>query len=191
MSSPGFASASLLCGLAALLTVAAALDASESGPVPAVTGGFGEMTCQQCHWDNPLNAAPGRLTLTGLPPEYTPGETYAVTVTLTKPEATSAGFQLTAREDVMAMNAGAGAGSLRSTAASTQLAQDDRQRVTYLQHTKTGSAMGPSGAARWTFEWTAPEMGAVVFHVAANAGNGDASPLGDFVYTAVAHTRAQ
>jgi hypothetical protein len=187
----------LACGLlllcvAGLLTLGTqAVDASQSGPVPSVTGGFGEMTCQQCHWDNPINAAPGRLTLSGLPSEYTPGDVYPITITLTKPDATSAGFQLGAREDVMAMNAGASAGSLQPSDGLTQTIQDEKQRVTYIQQTRSGSMMKASGEARWTFTWTAPEMGAVVMHVAANAGNGDTSPLGDFIYTATAHTRAR
>jgi hypothetical protein len=177
---------------ATLLTVTTpALDASESGPIAGVTGGFGEMTCQQCHWENPLNAPPGRLTLSGVPTEYTPGDTYSLTVTLTKAGASSAGFQLAAREDVMAMNAGASAGTLQPADAFTQTMQDEKRRATFIQQTKGGSAMAASGEARWRVDWTAPEMGAVVFHVAANAGNGDASPLGDFVYTAVAHSRAR
>lgn len=32
--------------------------------------------------------------------------------------------------------------------------------------------------------WRAPEgLGSVVFHIAANAANGDDSPLDDFIYT--------
>lgn len=191
MSSRSLVYASLVLCLAALTLGTPVLDASESGPVASVTGGFGEMTCQQCHWDNPINAAPGELTLSGLPPEYTPGETYPITITLTKPDATSAGFQLAAREDVMAMNAGGSAGSLQPSDDSTQVIQDEKKRVTYIQQTKAGAAMQTAGQARWTFAWTAPEMGTVVVHVAANAANGDASPLGDFIYTATAHTRGR
>jgi hypothetical protein len=182
---------SLLFAAAVLTMTTPAVDASESGPIAGVTGGFGEMTCQQCHWDNPLNAAPGLLTLSGLPTEYTPGETYPLTVTLRRSGASSAGFQLAAREEVMAMNAGASAGTLRPADAFTQAIQDEKQRVTFIQQTQSGSTMQATGEARWRVDWTAPEMGAVVFHVAANAGNGDASPLGDFVYTAVAHARAR
>ena len=40
-------------------------------------------------------------------------------------------------------------------------------------------------------EWTAPAGDApVIFHAAGNASNGDASPLGDFIYTATASSGA-
>jgi hypothetical protein len=40
-------------------------------------------------------------------------------------------------------------------------------------------------AGGWRVEWTAPDdaAGAVIFHVAANAANGDKSESGDFIYT--------
>jgi len=58
--------------------------------------------------------------------------------------------------------------------------------VEYIQHTKTGSAPLATGEGRWTILWTAPPAatGPIRFDAAANAANDDASPLGDFVYTA-------
>ena len=56
------------------------LGASASGPVPASTGGFGEMTCQQCHRDNPLNGPEGALALSGIPDTYVTGQRYSITV---------------------------------------------------------------------------------------------------------------
>jgi hypothetical protein len=100
-------------GLAAWLPLA--LVASVSDVVPARTGGFGEMTCQQCHWENPLNDPAGRLELDGVPAAYTPGEQYLITVSLARPGLARAGFQLTVREDGINMNAGTDAGVLRPT----------------------------------------------------------------------------
>jgi hypothetical protein len=168
-----------------------ALRASASGALPARTGGFGEMTCQQCHWENRLNDLSGQLRLDGMPDAYTPGQQYLITVTLARPGVTRAGFQLSAREDGINMNAGADAGVLRTMDALTETVQESAaKRVTYLQHTAAGTQMRTPGTAKWMFEWTAPEGPVpVVFHVAANASNGDDSPLGDFIYTATAATK--
>ena len=86
------------------------------------------------------------------------------------------------------MGAGSNAGTLASTDKTTQVVNE--KLVTYVQHTRNGSAVSTPGAARWQVEWTAPESRVnVVFHVAANASNDDASPLGDYVYTAVSKSR--
>jgi hypothetical protein len=164
------------------------LKGSSSGAVAARTGGFGEMTCQQCHWDNQLNEPPGLLRLTGVPKTYTPRQRYLITVTLARPGLTRGGFQVAAREDSTKPNVNRDAGSLRSIGGLTELIRDDTTQVTYLQHTKVGTGARISGEAEWRFEWTAPDSGPVVFHVAANAANGDDSALEDFIYTAEART---
>ena len=160
------------------------LMASASGPVPARTGGFGEMTCYQCHWDNPLNDPGGRLSLTGVPDAYIPGERYLITVAIAHPELVKGGFQMSARfED------GKNAGTFRSPDPLTAAISDEATYVTYVQHTMLG-ARKVQGESGWEVEWTAPaEGGAVAFHVAGNASNGDASPLGDFIYTINATSR--
>lgn len=148
------------------------------------------MTCQQCHWENPLNEPSGRLTIEGLPDSYTPGEQYLITVTLARPGLMRGGFQLSAREDEMAMNAGKDAGSLRAVDMLAQTVQDDAKRVTYAQHTRVGSDVSTPGVSKWQVQWTAPDARVrVIFHVAANASNDDASPLGDYIYTATVNTR--
>lgn len=176
---------------AVLWAFPAPLDASVTGLVPARTGGFGEMTCHQCHWDNPLNDPAGRLTLDGVPDVYTPGEQYLITVMLARPGTGRAGFQLAAREDGINMNSGSDAGLLQPGDGTSETVHDDAKRVTYLQHSPAAAEVTTSGAATWKFRWTAPTEGPVAFHVAANAANGDDSPLGDYVYTASAHSRPE
>ena len=170
----------LLLAVAAMLPGGAhrVVVASASGPIPARTGGFGEMTCYQCHWDNPLNGPGGRLSLAGIPDTYIPGERYPITVAIAHPELVKGGFQMSARfED------GKNAGTFRTPDQLAQPIADEETRVTYIQHTSSG-ARRVQGESRWEVEWTAPTTGgAVVFHLAGNASNGDASPLGDFVYT--------
>jgi hypothetical protein len=160
------------------------LMASASGPIPARTGGFGEMSCHQCHWDNPLNDPGGRLSLAGVPDTYIPGERYLITVAIAHPELLKGGFQMSARvED------GKNAGAFRSPDLLSAPIVDEATDVNYIQHTALG-ARKVQGEARWDVEWTAPAgAGQVIFHVAGNASNGDASPLGDFVYTAVASSK--
>jgi hypothetical protein len=167
-----------------------ALHASVSNVEPARTGGFGEMTCQQCHWENPLNDPAGRIEIAGVPDTYTPGEQYLITVTLARPDLRRAGFQMAAREDGINMGAGSNAGALAPTDELGHAVQGAPKPVTYVQHTEAGTRVDPPGTARWTIQWTAPEFEGVpvVFHAAANASNDDASPLGDFIYTATARS---
>ena len=112
-------------------------------------------------------------------------------MTLAHPGLRRAGFQLSARDDSLNMTGGSDAGSLSPTDGLVDIVQGDRLPVTtYLQHTEEGAATATPGAATWTLEWTAPEERVpVAFHIAANASNDDASPLGDFIYTALAGTR--
>ena len=182
---------SLALGASFLCALPLALHASVSGLEPARTGGFGEMTCQQCHWENPLNDPAGRIEVAGIPDTYTPGERYVITVTLTRPDLRRAGFQMSAREGGLNMNAGHDAGTLQPTDELAAAVTGEAASVTYVQHSERGTIVDPPGTAAWRVEWTAPDTEGVpvLFHVAANAANDDASPLGDFIYTATASSR--
>ena len=161
-----------------------ALLASANGVVPARTGGFGEMTCHQCHSENPLNEPTGQVTLSGIPVTYTSGERYLITVAVVRPQLVRAGFQLSARFE-RGESAGRNAGGLRPADDMTEAVPDDGGRITYIQHTSGGTSVTAPGTGRWTFEWMAPARGGepVVFHAAANAANGDGLSRGDFIYT--------
>jgi hypothetical protein len=151
------------------------------GPPPAHTGGFGEPTCAACHAGEPLNTPPGALSVDGLPLTYEPGRSYRVTIELWRPELRRAGFQAAVRfADGSAMGRQAGA---IEAASHSQVGVQQIGGMAYVQHTLAGAAV-PSGAARWSFRWTAPAAnGTVVLHVAANAANDDNSPFGDYIYT--------
>lgn len=178
------ASAAVLAISATALLVPAWLMAFEEGPLPAHTGGFGEPSCHLCHFDSPINDPGGTLDLTGVPDVYTPGEAYLLTVHLTRPGARRAGFQLSARFADGAAR-GRQAGRFEPVSAGLQVVAADDTGVQYLTHTESGSRPDAAGAAVWRLRWIAPAVGAgpVAFHLAANAGNGDQSPLGDYVYT--------
>lgn len=148
------------------------------GAPPGVTGGFGEPTCLQCHFGGSLNEPGGSLDIDGLPARYTPGEAYRLIVRLRREPLGAAGFQLSARTA-----SGTQAGELAAGGMQTQV-QAGPGGVQYAGHTEAGSSPTAPGIAEWTVTWTAPARGAgpVRFHASANAGDGDNSPIGDYVY---------
>lgn len=167
----------------ALTGVAAISAFNPEGPPPGHTGGFGEPTCITCHQGSDLNAFGGRVTIEGLPNEYVQGERYLLTVFLEAEETDLAGFQLAARYRTGGEE-GLNAGKIHPV--------DDRVAISigtnglqYVHQTRQGSYMSAPDSTSWSMEWIAPSTGnSVVFHVAANSGNGDNSPLSDLVYTA-------
>ncbi len=151
------------------------------GPPPAHTGGFGEPSCRACHFDNPLNEASGSLTVSGMPDRFTAGDSYRITVALTRPGMQRAGFQLAVRYAAGARS-GAPAGEVVPTDSRVAVAASPAG-VPYAQHTMAGTSLAGPDSARWTVEWRAPAHAtSVSLHVAANAANGDQSEFGDYIY---------
>lgn len=162
------------------------------GPPPAHTGGFGEPTCRECHFDGEVNAPGGTLAIEGVPEIYIAGERYVVTVTLSRPEMQRGGFQLAARF-ADGEREGRQAGSLRALSDRAGVTSGPDNEVLYAQHTEPGTALVSPDTARWTVEWTPPESGegSVVFHIAANTANGDDSAFGDLIYLRSIQTRVE
>ncbi len=172
-----------VCGAAAL--AAAPLGPRPEGPPPAHTGGFGEPTCQRCHYDGqPLGAGDGELVIGGIPDRFEPGRTYQITVTLSRPAMVRGGFELAARFAPHEPLAALQAGTLSPADPSrTAITRDSTTRVEYAHHLEPGTHPLRPGELRWWVRWTAPaERQGVVFHAAAVAGNDDNSNLGDEVY---------
>lgn len=159
--------------------------AYRDGPPPGFSGGFKEDTCVACHFDFEVNVNPGRVTISA-PERYTPGETYTLTITLTRPGMKVGGFQLTARFE----EGGAQAGTLTVAKGDERRIKVTTDRdVQYAMHQRPGTSLTAPNVARWTLRWTAPAGGgSVLFHVAANAANEDDSQFGDFVYAASARS---
>jgi len=180
----------LVCGLSfSLVGYGLELRGAErnvGGAPLGFTGGFEEMSCDACHFDHELNPPGGSLAIEGVPERYTPGERYALAVTLIRPGMKVAGFQLAARF----AESGHQAGAITPLEGETgRVAVALHAGVQYLQQTDPGSRFSVPDTARWSFVWTAPSVGgSVIFHVAGNAGDGDGSTLGDFVHTAEAET---
>jgi len=172
----------LLAGF--LLSLAVSTAAFKEGPYPNVTGGFGEQSCRLCHLDNPLNAPGGQLTLAGVPPVFTPGSVYPITVTLAREDMRRGGFEIAARF-AGGRQKGRQAGTWKLTDARTQLIPGAVDKaLSFVQHNLAGSRAATAGANAWTIEWTAPADASapVQFNVAANAATNDDSPLGDYIY---------
>ena len=105
--------------------------AYEDGAPPAHDGGHGAATCAACHSDNSVNAQPGRISIEGLPERATPGQVFAVRVSLKHPELGSGGLQLSLRGAD-----GMSAGQLEPADGRTSILSADG--VDYLQHTRAG-----------------------------------------------------
>ena len=142
------------------------------------TGGFGEPTCTECHAGGSGMTQQASVEIDGLPRLYEPGVTYPLTIRVQHPAMRRAGFQLTARvAEGEAEGTQAGAFSVMTAGIVIRQADDG---VSYAQH-NSAARMDPGTAAEWQVMWTAPaeECESIVFHVAANAADGDDSPFGD------------
>lgn len=164
------------------------VEANVTGPPSSRTGApalgviAAEPTCTACHGPYLLNSGPGVLAVSGLPPGYTPGEEYAVTVTINQSGQGRFGFEAMALEDL-----GRRAGDLIVTDATRtrlvegQGAYGGRQ---YIQHLQPGVSPNPPGQSRWSFTWRAPaqSVGRVTFYVAVNAADGTGGTGNDYIY---------
>lgn len=150
-------------------------------PPPGFSGGFGQASCHACHFLGKLNDEGGSLALAGVPDRYTSGRNYTLTVTLTRPGMALGGFQLTARFE----DGGAQAGRLTLPEGQAErLTIVVSDEVQYAQQLQPGTALAAADTASWQVIWTAPPAGGrVLFHVAANAADGDGAIDGDFAYT--------
>ena len=169
---------------AAVLATTVRLRASHAyaeGAPPGFSGGFKEDSCHACHFHAEVNAPGGRVTIEGVPANFTAGERYTLTVMLTRTGMKRAGFQLSARFN----DTGAQAGRLApGPGERDRVAVESEGGVQFGGHKQAGSAVSGADAARWTVEWIAPERGSpVIFHVSANAADGNGNADGDFVYT--------
>lgn len=126
---------------------------------------------------------------------YAPGITYRLRVRLASDSTARFpdrrwGFQLTAVR--AADGLGAGTFAVRGAQGpgdSLQVVPGDPARSwptrQYVEHLWDGIQAGADGPVEWSFEWTAPAVGAgtVLFYAAGNAANGSEEPGGDWIYT--------
>ncbi len=153
-----------------------------SGPPAGRTGAPGEQTCIVCHAGT-LNGGPGRVTISGVPEIYTPGETVTLTVRVEQSNRRRWGFQITALDST---NKQAGTFALIDRA-TTKTASGNGSLAgrKYVEQTTTGTREGTTGGASWELKWTAPstDVGRVTFYASGNAANGNDASSGDSIYT--------
>ena len=181
----------LLCLTCALLLGSVSRGGAErERPPPAHTGGFSEPLCTECHLTADVNHGDGTLSVEGLPPRYEPRATYVLTITLAQQSLSAAGFQMAARFQA-GTHVGRQAGSLVTAPADSARADVTTSGgVQYVHHVYAGTIPVVPDTARWHVVWTAPDAGAVVFHLVGNAADDDDSPMGDMIYATSLHTTA-
>ncbi len=148
----------------------------------------GGQTCAMCHTQSDSNPASGSMSLDIQ--SYTPGVAQSIHVTITDPQATRWGFQLTAR---IVNNETQEAGTLSSGDSNVQVVCDNgsstgsaapcngqREFAEHINAPRNGG-----GSFTFNVNWMPPstEVGKIVFYYSGVAGNNDNGPLGDHVYT--------
>jgi hypothetical protein len=149
------------------------------------TGSPGEETCGQsdCHTGSANNSMGGSVTLTSsdlVNWEYTPGQTYTLTATVTQQGRSLFGVGLEAL-----LTSGANAGDLTpgigTTTKNATILGNSRKNIVHNLNAGT-TANGHS----FTFTWTAPttDVGPITMYFAGVAANNDEEKTGDYVYNA-------
>lgn len=151
-------------------------------PPSKKSGAPGEGTCFDCHNDFELFSAGSQLSLSGIPAQFTPGQTYSATVTLGSNGSANWGFELSVKDTLQAQ-----AGSLTVTDAihtQTFTGNMGGNTITYLAQTAAGTYGGQVGPISWNFNWTAPSSSQpkVTFYIAGLAGDNDGGTGGDSVF---------
>lgn len=139
------------------------------------TGAPSEQTCASSDCHSSLNAAlTGAIEVTGVPADVEPGKTYQITVKNTSTTGKSTGFEMTCLD---ANNAKCGTFATSGTVSiGSQSGRD------YPRNSKKTQYV--SGAASWTFPWTAPSTlngSKITFYYSAVVGNGDGKEQKDNV----------
>jgi len=144
------------------------------------TGAPGETSCVACHAGTD-NSGPASITfsIAGGVTQYTPGQTYSITVSVTQPGIDKMGFACVALR-----------GSNNSTIGTFQLLDAARTRTftggsrKYVSHTPCGADAPSPGYNEWSFNWQAPPAGVgnITFYLGALAGNHNHATTGDFAY---------
>ena len=149
----------------------------------AKTGAPGEVDCTDCHSDFGINSGGGSIsiTATGMPThEYTPGQTYNMSVTVARSANSLFGVGI---EALTASNANGGTLNI-TDATHTQIKSATVSGVSRrnVVHTLDGGA-NPSSMT-FNFSWTAPAAGTgpVTFYFAGVAADGDGNESNDYVY---------
>jgi len=158
--------------------------ARSNNPPTAKTGALpSEGTCFDCHGDFTENDGLGLITIVGLPPSYTPGDTLALAIAIGRTGMVRWGFEATA------LKSGNLAVGVFDTTGFHDVSKVTANSREYVRQTTSrgvdGTYAGQADAAGWIFKWIAPPAGAgtVTFYFAGVAANNSGDEAGDYVYS--------
>lgn len=149
----------------------------ENGSDGGRTGAPGDVTCTHCHSGTVQSGANMNTVtfadLSGAVTSYTPGATYAVTITMNTTNIKN-GFEIVA---LTPTNTQAGTVTITDATHTKTVSSGGKTRVT---HKTAGTSL-----TTWTYAWTAPatNVGNVTFYLATNRTNNQDNNGGDVIYT--------
>jgi hypothetical protein len=147
------------------------------------TGSPGEDDCTNCHNSFAVNTGGGTISLqvpgmTGN--EYVPGQTYSLSVTVSRSANNLFGFGFEALNTLLDNSGNLIITDVASTQIKTRVVNGITKRN--VVHTLNGGAS--TGSKTFNFDWTAPTTGSgpVTFYFAGVAANGNGEDDNDYVY---------
>ncbi len=167
--------------LLAMLTSTKMSDNGKAGR----TGSPGELTCITCHNSYALNSGGGSISIQCMEMptfEYTPGQTYMMSVTVARTGNSLFGVDI---EALTSLNDNAGVLAITNSASTTikniTISGIVRHNIT---HTLNGGASSPNSKV-FNFSWTAPASGTgnITFYFTGAACNSSTSTSGDYIYS--------
>ncbi len=167
-----------------ILVILSSSQMSDNGKAGR-TGSPGESTCITCHNSYTLNSGGGSVTLQSpeMPTfQYTPGQTYAMSVTVARTGNSLFGVDI---EALTASNDNAGVLTITNSASTVikniTISGIVRHNIT---HTFNGGASSPNLKV-FNFSWTAPIAGTgnVTFYFTGAACNGTGGTGTDYIYS--------
>jgi PKD repeat protein len=154
------------------------------GPPAGNTNAPGEGNCTGCH-SGSLQTSGTNYTNVVLSNNFTgggyiPDSTYIITLDYTHSGKSKFGYQLTCLDgsNAMAGSFSTISGNSKSAISTTTVSGGTRS---YMNQTSSGNS--GSGAASWSFRWTAPSTnkGTLKFYAVVNSANGDGGTSGDII----------
>jgi hypothetical protein len=184
--------------LIVFITTSGTDDIQSSGAPIGSTGAPGELSCGKvgCHTgnngENNINTGNGVLSIVSDKniSDYTPGESYDITVMLEESGIERFGFSLTALDS----NNNKAGELIVTDNLRTQLLEGAHQFSgrNYITYRYIGTNPYESGKGLWKFTWKAPDVdaGPITFYSAAVSADNDGTDKGDLVYTQILSTKA-
>lgn len=146
-----------------------------------------------CHDDSPLNTGSAQLSLNlgGADVNYTPGQQYTVTFSLSRTGIMRGGFQIVALQNNDQSQTPGIITLLEPTrtqridAAHPHPGPCSTQNKVWIEHTDAGIDDVVNDTVQWKYNWLAPsaDVGSITFYLCAVDANKDLDNTGDYVHT--------